>query len=70
MMQQYRGVTSSTNAGEAFEAILLATVPSWSPSQARQVTPFAKPPSSPQPGDHCALQCRKELGEASCRLPH
>lgn len=56
LMQQYLGVTFSSNTGKAFGAILLATVPSWSPSRACEATPHEKPPSSPRPGDHCALQ--------------
>lgn len=38
-MAQYLGMTFSPNAGKASEAPLLASVPSWSPSWARQVQP-------------------------------
>ncbi len=56
MMQQYLGVTSSTNAGAAFEAILLDPVPSWSPSRARQTTSPPRSPSSPLCGITPALR--------------
>lgn len=34
MLAQYLGVTFSAHAGESFEATLLRSVPSWSPSWA------------------------------------
>lgn len=39
MMQQYLGVTFYSLSGEASETTLLALVPSWSPSRARQMQP-------------------------------